>query len=273
MELNKPMNLNRLRVLAGLEPIVESMELPAETPENGPEVTPFFVYGRMQRKSAVLEAANIDKAVENFAKAPVKQVVHPEVVSIDDPAHFIDKDGNEYVSFPKGGMDGPKETDTFESEEKAMDALFEAKEKAHDSDFPKVTFMNDNPPANKLTMTRVEFSTDTVEVDLVKQGIDIERASKVKVPADVMAQLNKRIAELKSAIETYDEKGYDDKSVKTTVIACLEKIKSHLEKGNQEEYRMAQVYYGTLMGPIIELFPTKLINFLHSGKDNLLKLV
>lgn len=245
------MDLNRLRILAGLEPVVESavIDTPSQT---------FFVYSRCLRKSDKLKASNIIEAVEKYANAKVESLGNdPLNATLDMPAKFKDGNNCEYVSYPV-----TNEAESLED----FTALCEA-EKPHDSDIPKVTFMDKTPPANTLVMTQVEFNNDTLAFNKTKMGVDIEESDKIKVPADVMKHLNKRIKELKASIETYDEKGYDDKSVKSTAIDCLEKIKKHLEAGNREEYKQAQVYYGTLMSPIFDMFPTQLINFLHSDKD------
>jgi hypothetical protein len=140
-------------------------------------------------------------------------------------------------------------------------------EKPHDSEFPVVKVMDEFEPDNKLNLVNVEFNDDKCAVNTVMTGRDVEEDTSVKVPANVKKHVDKRIAELKHAIEKYDEKGYDDKSVKSTALDVLEKMKEHLNAGNREEFRMAQVLYGTLMSPILDMLPSQLINFLHTGKE------
>lgn len=144
-----------------------------------------------------------------------------------------------------------------------------------EAEVPVIKFNNGTPgngvshPAEGENLLTQEFEDDTAAFDVAKQGIDTEQAEKVVVPADVTSHLDKRIKELKASIEEYDNKGYNDTGaiyagVKQNAIDALEKIKDHLSKGDSEEYKMAQVYYGTLMSPIRDLLPSQLINFLHS---------
>lgn len=95
-----------------------------------------------------------------------------------------------------------------------------------------------------------------------RMGINKERADKVEVPSDVKTAVSARIAELKKSIAEYDDKGYNDISQKEKAIECLEKIMEHLAQGNSEGLKQAQIFFGTLMSPITECFPAKLITFL-----------
>jgi predicted RNA-binding Zn-ribbon protein involved in translation (DUF1610 family) len=288
------MNLNRLRTLAGLEPIAEDFTSQEKN---------FFVYGRCQRKSTKVAADSIITAVEIFSQKPVKQVEgDPSDSSQTNPVKFVDADSCEYLSYELITEDvdldaitalfevaAPKEhTLNFKCTDcgnkwttqakvnrddecpkcgvvspPVKDKISEA-EKPNDSSFPKVE-INGKAPANTLNMKDVG-NVDTMETNKTKQGVDVTQAEKVTVPSNVTSSITKRIKELQSSIETYDEKGYDDKSVKVTAIDVLEKFKEHLAKGSLEEYRMAQVYFGTLMSPLVDMLPTQLINFLHTQK-------
>ena len=95
-----------------------------------------------------------------------------------------------------------------------------------------------------------------------RMGINKERADKVEVPSDVKSAVSARIAELKKSIAEYDDKGFNDVSQKEKAIECLEKIMEHLAQGNSEGLKHAQIFFGTLMSPITECFPAKLITFL-----------
>ena len=89
-----------------------------------------------------------------------------------------------------------------------------------------------------------------------------KKAAKVKVPADVTAAINARIAELKQSIAQYNEKGYDDGGVKLNAIEALEQIAADLKL--EDGLTIANVFYGTLMSPITDLLPPKVVKFLHS---------
>jgi ribosomal protein S27E len=276
------MDLNRLRVLAGLDPIAESIELnEAENIKKGA----FHKWLGKPEDEAITDA-DVDRGLKSddehvrkmaqFAKnmrESVNEVEEPKVheLSFKCPecshAWSIHAKVERDDECPKcGKVSLPKKNVNEVSAAKLAHRTHgdnPASEAAHDSDIPKVTFM-EKPPANALILTQVEFDDDTLNFNKTKMGVDVEEETKVKVPSDVMKHINKRIQELKASIETYDEKGYDDKSVKSRAIECLEKIKKHLEAGTQEQYKQAQVYYGTLMSPIFDMFPTQLINFLHS---------
>ncbi len=103
---------------------------------------------------------------------------------------------------------------------------------------------------------------DTENPLSARMGVDTEQELAVKVPAEVKASVNKRISELKKSIEYYDQKGYNDQSQKQKAIDCLEKILDNLSTEDLEGLKKAQIYFGTLMSPITDLFPANLINFL-----------
>lgn len=94
-----------------------------------------------------------------------------------------------------------------------------------------------------------------------------EQAVKVQVPKDVTEQTNKRIAELKASIANYDEKGYDDHSMKQHALDAMDQIMRNLSSGDEEGRRQAQMFYNTLMSPITDLLPPKLILFLAHGPN------
>lgn len=146
-----------------------------------------------------------------------------------------------------------------------------------EAEVPVIKFSNGTPsngfePAEGENLLTQEFNTDTMEVNVAKQGIDTEQEEKVEVPSDVSKWITKRVAEIKASMEEYDDKGYNDTGaiyagVKGNAIEALEKFKEHLAKGDSEGYKMAQVYYGTLMSPIQDMLPSQLVKFLHSKQD------
>jgi hypothetical protein len=236
------MDLNRLLTLAGLEDLSEA----SDKIKKGA-----FHKWLGKPEDQKITQADIDKGLDSN---------DPHVRKMAQYAANV-REGSETVDTPITEV-AEKPHDSDFPEVKKMDAH------GPNSDLPKITFGPDaNGPANELNLTQVEFNDDTMAANKVRFGRDVEDATKVAVPSDVMKHLDKRIAELKAAIEKYDEKGYDDKSVKSTAVDCLEKIKKHLEAGNVEEYRMAQVYYGTLMSPLMDMLPTQVINFLHSARE------
>lgn len=88
----------------------------------------------------------------------------------------------------------------------------------------------------------------------------------VKIPKDVKQAIETRITELKKAIEEFDENGYNSGSVKVQAVEALEQIRDNLSK--QDGLVKASVYLSTLMGPIQDLIPPAVINYIaqHNAK-------
>ncbi len=87
--------------------------------------------------------------------------------------------------------------------------------------------------------------------------------SRVKVPSDVTSAAKQRIAELKKAIIDFDEKGVNDGGIKQNAIDALEQILSDF--GKPDGHHVAALFYGSLMSPIQDLLPPKLIKFIHAS--------
>lgn len=119
----------------------------------------------------------------------------------------------------------------------------------------------ENSPA-----AEVVIEAEAVKVEDKAPELDAKAENKtsgVKVPADVTAAINSRIAELKQSIKQYNDKGYNDGGVKPNAIEALEKIAADLKL--EDGLTVANVFYGTLMSPITDLFPPKVVKFLHTA--------
>jgi hypothetical protein len=99
-----------------------------------------------------------------------------------------------------------------------------------------------------------------------RMGVKQERGTKIAVPAEIKKAVSGRIAELKAAMVQYDEKGYNDHSQKEKAIECMEQIMKDLSSNDVEGLKQAQIFYGTLMSPITDLFPSSLLLFLANAK-------
>lgn len=113
-----------------------------------------------------------------------------------------------------------------------------------------------------------EEKSNQMELQQDAQGITQDRETKVVVPADVFAQIEQRIKELKQSIELYDKTTYKEQyGNKQKAIENLEFIRDKLKMGNMEGYKQAQIHYGTLASLYAgNLFPAKLVDFLHDGQ-------
>jgi hypothetical protein len=111
-------------------------------------------------------------------------------------------------------------------------------------------------------------NNDSAEQPVVdaKTGEDTIEKS-MEIPSEVASQIDQRISELKAAQAEFDNKGYNDDSVKQNAIDFLEKVKEHLGKGDIEGFQQAQILFQTLMSPITDLLPAGLVLFLGTGAN------
>lgn len=116
-----------------------------------------------------------------------------------------------------------------------------------------------------LTPTKVEVDYENGPTD--NSGVKFEQGTKIRLPAGVKAEVKQRIAELNQAILRYDDKGYDDKSIKQQAVDCLNQILQDLSTNDLEGVKKAQIYFETLMSPLTDFFPPKLINWLANAAN------
>ena len=82
------------------------------------------------------------------------------------------------------------------------------------------------------------------------------------MPSAVRKVVNQRIKELNQAVDEFDDKGFNDKSVKQQAVDCLNQILDNLSSNDEEGLKNAQIYFTTLMSPLTDFFPPQLINWL-----------
>jgi hypothetical protein len=199
-----------------------------------------------------------------------------DTLGVDDLPPSDDNLGTESRPCPKCGYSGDDHEDSSEEDDFSKD----------DS---SVSEFDDAPPSDDVGSVGAEEDEfvrigeakhyDAVDATVFSakdagvhdkddnSGIKQQREEKVKVPASVKSNVDRRIKELNDSIKKYDNKGYDDKSVKQQAIDCLNKIMDNLKSGDTEGLNAARNYYGTLMSPLTDLFPSQLINFLTAGED------
>jgi hypothetical protein len=116
--------------------------------------------------------------------------------------------------------------------------------------------------SEQLNVDNSPKENDTVTTDLTK---------KLKTPKEVISDVKKRISELDKAISIFDNSEFNDSGVKQQAIDCLEKILEDLKRNDAEGVKNAQIYLGTLMSPIVDFFPPRLINWLANALNNINK--
>lgn len=91
------------------------------------------------------------------------------------------------------------------------------------------------------------------------------RETKVPVPSDVIKGINAKIKELGAYIDHNEHKEYNDGR---KAIDAMERLKEELSSGDYEGLKRAQMFFATLMSPIVNFFPPELVRFLASGPDS-----
>lgn len=196
---------------------------------------------RIQDKIDDLEAKlkKLDEGQNTFSgwKAAVKKKHGSDVEFEGDKdicQAFVNKDGK------RKGV-GEWDGDKGELHEAAVNATY---------------YDNDAMPANAV---------DDMQQKAERTGQAERVGIEMKTPKDVMDSIDQRLAEIKDSIDRYDRKGYNEKSVKANAVEALEQIKRNLSQNDQEGFMEAQVYFGTLMSPIWDLLPAKVVNYLAKG--------
>jgi hypothetical protein len=123
---------------------------------------------------------------------------------------------------------------------------------------PANLFINSDLPANAV---------DDADLKGERTGQKDRTTVKNKVPKEVIGAIKKRVAEIKKSIERYDDKGYNDLSVKENAVEALEQISDNLARGDHEGFMEAQMFFLTLMSPIWDLFPAQVVNYLAKGSE------
>lgn len=108
---------------------------------------------------------------------------------------------------------------------------------------------------------------DYLNAPVENSGIKFEQGTKIRLPSAVKTAVKTRISELNRAILQYDDKGYNDKSIKQQTVDCLNQILQDLSSNDLEGVKKAQVYITTLMSPLTDFFPPQLINWLATANN------
>jgi hypothetical protein len=151
---------------------------------------------------------------------------------------------------------------------KAGNAPHDAMNPSETPEKKSLTFDYNSEVAAPTDVEAARANNDSAEAAVVdaKTGEDTLQ-NKMEVPSEVTSQIEKRIGELKAAQAEFDNKGYNDTSVKQNAIDFLEKAKAHLDKGDTEGFQQAQILFQTLMSPITDLLPAGLVLFLATGTN------
>lgn len=113
----------------------------------------------------------------------------------------------------------------------------------------------------------IEADVFVVEAELEDKTPELEevKVEKETVPADIVAAINGRIAELKKAIEVQDRKGYNDGGTKDDAVEALEQILDNLKQ--EDGLTKAKLYYHTLASAVFHLIPPKVVKYISKPAD------
>lgn len=203
-------------------------------------------------KGKVAFVGDADKILKGEPQAATDKTAH------DDLYYHLDTD--------KGTIEAPH------SSVRKTETVNEAKSGEQLQDSQPSAAQNKDDVANVFDGNDEEKDNAT-ELHQDATGVTQDRETKVKVPREVYAQIDQRIKELKDSISVYDKTSYAEQySNKQKAIENLEFIKEKLKMGNMEGYKQAQIHYGTLASLWAgNLFPAKLVDFLHDGQGNEMK--
>ncbi len=189
----------------------------------------------------------------------------------DKPAFLKDKKDDDKEDDKDEKKSEKKEDDKEEKDEKDSEKKEDKKDDSDDEKTVKVEVKVEEAEESvedivarilekDLTPTKVEVDYENGPTE--NSGVKFEQGTKIRLPAAVKAEVKQRIAELNQAILRYDDKGYDDKSIKQQAVDCLNQILQDLSTNDLEGVKKAQIYFETLMSPLTDFFPPKLINWL-----------
>lgn len=103
------------------------------------------------------------------------------------------------------------------------------------------------------------------DINSVHYDSDAAKLNRYKTPKDVVKACKQRIKEIEASIAIDDEKGYNDNSVKIQSIECIEQILQNLSSNDEEGYKQAVIYHTTLAGQYLHWLPNQLIKYLTQG--------
>jgi hypothetical protein len=249
--------INRLRVLAGLDPIRESYDRPhfdhaayAEKVKHMSEEQLRFIIKDAQE--AIKANPDSPKSKYGYYADEINYCsseLHRRKKT-QQPTESLEAKEKVIVEEPKADVSEVK----TELEIPVVEELAEV---------PEIKF--DTPDA----FTSDEFDgilkKSLNNINSIRDDSQASKLNKYKTPKDVIKACKDRIREIEDSIAVDDEKGYNDHSVKVQAIECIEQILKDLSSNDQEGYKQAVIYHTTLAGQYLHWLPNQLIKYLTNG--------
>lgn len=204
--------------------------------------------------------------LENEIKALAEEGISEELKEVDGKWALVSKKSGRPLRYYKG--EGKPGDEWVKSQEKSVQYFKNVKEAKSGEEFQdsQPTAASGKDEVGNIFDGHDEESADKEKLDQDRTGITQDRETKLVVPSDVMKQINQRISELKDSMEMYDKTTYvQHYSNKQKAVENLEFIRDKLKMGNVEGFRQAHQMYDSLASIFTNLFPAKLVDFLHDG--------
>ena len=96
-------------------------------------------------------------------------------------------------------------------------------------------------------------------------GLDVE--AEMKIPAVIKASLKAEIGHLKKEADKMDVSNKEASYFYNDAAKAFEDILDHLNKGTRYDFKLAQVYAQSLMGPMLHKLPIDVWKFLTNGGE------
>lgn len=257
--------INRLRVLAGLDPIRESYD------------RPYFDHGAYAAK-----VKNMSEEQLRFIIKDAQEAIKANPDSPKSKHGYYADEINYCVSelHRRGASNSSPNSDVSKYVNKAenYDESVENKDEVIVEKTEVVVFVEKEGEIKQVPEVKFEtpnaFTSDEFDkivkkalnsINSVHYDSDTAKLNKYKTPKDVVKACKERIKEIQDSIAVDDEKGYNDNSVKIQSIECIEQILQNLSSNDEEGYKQAVIYHTTLAGQYLHWLPNQLIKYLTQG--------
>jgi hypothetical protein len=259
--------INKLRILAGLEPIKENHNIP------------YFDHHEYQERLKTKSDEELRHIIQDAHKAIEANPHSPKsrYGYYEDEINYCMNELSRRKK--KSSNENNEEKFNFSSnleKQKTNEELDNSKEKIIDCETDEnINNFSVNEEQKEVIELKFDtpnmFTSDDFE-KIIKNNInnsnsvyydyESSKLNKYKTPKNVIKACKDRIREINDSIADDDEKGYNDKSVKLEAIECIEQILKNLSSNDEQGYKQAVIYYSTLASHYLHWLPNQLIKYL-----------
>lgn len=229
--------------------------------------------GRIKRSFVLAESKLNDQIQLQSVNAALKKLddqIDEHLEEVNGKWALVSKKTGKPLRYYKG--EGKPSAEWVGKQEKSIQYfknMGEGAELPQDDEDTEVVSEAEQPTSGSPTVPEVDYATtekETPQIEPLQMNIEQDEQTPVKLPAGMMAAVDKRIAELQKSMDEFDKEEFKiHYHNKQKAIDCLEFLKEKLGMGNMVGFKQAIVFYGTVASFISEMFPAKLVQFLHSG--------